>query len=245
MEVIMTSRIFKTCTWAVSLAALMLLHAGCKKERLRYTITATLLLSVRDPKPVSNYALRVYQRADAGLFGGISGFEQYKVTDAQGSIRFSYGLGREYGFSGDDKAPNHEPISISSYENSNYLGSELSWYPIPPNKDTSLGTMYLCTTVDNLVRKIDFHKSLPANDSIFVRTSGMGKWHIRVVRGPVSAGTMLTLDTIFNYKTDDYWLREKTFLCTTSIDRMPWDNALHSKIPTAGVLWLDQTIHYR
>ena len=241
----MTSRTFKTCTWAVSLAALMLLHAGCKKEKLSFTIKATLLESIRNPKPLAKYQLRAYQEEDAGLFGGITGFEENAFTDASGNIRFNYGLGRAFGLSGDDRKPNLNPIYIRSIGDGSFLGSQINWFPIPPNKDTSLGIIYLYGVVDNLVRKIDFHKSLAATDSIVVLTTGIGKGYRTTVHGPVSAGTMLTLGTIVNYKTDDYRLRDKAYLCTTLIERMPSNDALISKIPPTGFILLEQTIHYR
>jgi hypothetical protein len=184
----------------VAIILFAILLYSCKKNNnpKLYTIQGKILESTSSPIPITNYELHIYQKSNSGLLGGVSGIEKNIKTNNNGSFIFQYNPTENYGLS--QGASNPNDISIYGVDTLKYKNIGSLWYPIQSTIDINLNTIYLYKKIQTLVRKVQFNTSLNTGESLEVITSDSSGSSYKIISGPVSSGTLVIVDTIYNCK---------------------------------------------
>ena len=184
---------------------------SCKKNitSKMTTISGKLLESSSNPIPVNNYKLTLNQNQVLSPFGSFSGIEQTVTTDNDGNFSFSYSLKTGSGVGSGSTNPN--PLYISSYDTVKYRNLYPEFNPISVSIDTNLNTFYLYKKIVKLVRKVKFDNSLNSGEVLQVITPEIAGTQSKNLNGPIAAGTILTIDTISNYKISRLNLQTKKY----------------------------------
>lgn len=184
---------------------------GCKKNvdgRL-YTITGKLLESSSNPAPVTNYKLTLVQNRELSFMGSFEGIEQTVSTDNAGKFNFSYSLKSGTGVATGSTNPN--PLYVTSYDTLQHKNLYPEFNPITVKVDTNFNTFYLYKKIDRIVRKVQFNTALNSGESLEVITTDAFGAKYKTLTGPISAGTLLVVDTITNYKISRLNLQSKKY----------------------------------
>jgi hypothetical protein len=222
---------------------LIFFNIGCGKEigHKTYTISGQLWERTGNPIPVSNYKLWIYQKSSYGFFGGVKGIDKEFQTDNNGFFSISYIPQKGTGlFSG---SINTYPITITGSDTNLYRNLYLYWYPITPNIDTTLKTIYLFKQIDKLVRKIQFDSSLEKNDSIKIITSGADRSSYKTIYGPITAGTIL-LDTVLEFKLEGYNITTGMYIGNTTITKASYLKSFPLSLPIGDEAYREQILIY-
>ncbi|MDB5232425.1 MAG: hypothetical protein JWN76_3230 [Chitinophagaceae bacterium] len=196
--------------WTAILIAIILL-TSCKKHSVDkfYNIKGQILESSSNPIPVTNYTLTFYQKASAGLLGGVSGLDARTKTDNDGKFNFQYYPNKNYGFSTGGTNPN--TITIEGIDTIKYRGLYPEWHPVPSLVDTNLNILYLYKKIQILVRKVQFNNSLNTGEILEVITPDSSGSSHKTLTGPIPNGTIIIVDTIkdcklsiFNLSSNEY-----------------------------------------
>lgn len=186
------------------LLLLAILFSSCKKDLLtkKHTVKGRLLECSSNPIPVKNYELSAFQLSTDALFGGVAGLRKTFKTDLNGNFELSYIT--ENGIDLFSSNINHNPISFTGTDTLQFKGLYSDWYPIKANKDTNLNQIFLYKKIETLVRKVKFNNSLSSNDSLELITNSAYHSKYKWIYGPISAGTLLIVDTIKNQLSERY-----------------------------------------
>lgn len=201
----MKTLLFYTLTFA------SLLIIGCKKsvDKRLYTISGILLESSRNPIPVTGYNLTLRQNRELSPFGSFEGIEQTIATDNNGKFSFSYSLKSGTGVGTGSTNPN--PLYLTSYDTLKHKNLYPEFNPITVKTDTNFNTFYLFKKIDKVVRKVLFNTSLNSGESLEVITTDAFGAKYKILNGPISAGTLLVVDTIIDYKISRLNLQSKKY----------------------------------
>jgi hypothetical protein len=218
---------------------------SCKKDvnDLKFTITGRLVESSSNPIPISNYKLQINQRDDYGLLGGVAGTTTEFETDGNGNFSITYTPKKGTGFSSGN--PNGYPLSITGIDNNKYKGLYPDWYPIPANKDTTLNTIYLYKKIERFVRKIQLNAALANNDSLEVITSTAYRSTYKTLYGPIPEGTVLTLDTINQFKVERFDIHTGSYSVTTVLKKHSYQQNFSLKLPKEDEVYREQLLLYQ
>jgi len=218
--------------------------SSCKKDiGSTYTISGRLLESSSNPIPVKNYLLNLQQADDVGFFGGVLGVDNEYRTDENGNFKMRYSRGENSGFvSG---GININPLSISGTDRDQYAGLYSRWYFLPPNKDTALNVMYLYKKIDRFVVKIQFNSDLAATDSLELISHTAYKSRHKLIRGPIAATTVLTADTIDQFKAEWFNCTDKTYIASFTLKQIGYHETFSEKIAWGDESYREQLLLYR
>lgn len=217
---------------------------GCNKHSADkiYTIEGQVLESTSNPIPVSEYAIYFSQQPNSGLFGGVYGLESTVKTGVDGKFKFQYNPTKNYGFSTGGTNPN--AIYLRGIDSTKYNRIGSTWYPIGSSIDTNLKTIYLFKNIQTLVRKVQFNNSLNIGETLEVITpDSSGSTH-KSITGPISAGTILTVDTIRNCKLSMFNLLTKEYHFTITLTKPSYLTYLSVVIPQGDELYREVLITY-
>jgi hypothetical protein len=216
---------------------------SCRKDRYNntYTITGTIFESSSNPIPINNYQLQIYQRDDYGFFGGVTGVKLEFETDVNGHFSLSYIPGKSTGLAGG--SINTYPLSMTGIDTIKYKGLYPSWYPITGNKDTSLNNIYLYKKIQKFVRKIQFNSLLGDNDSLEVITFNAYRSAYTTIHGPVTAGTLLVLDTI-QLKVENHDLTSGSYFTSSALKKEFYQKDFNMILPAGDEAYRAQLLVY-
>lgn len=224
----------------ILLFILLVIFNSCKKEReINYTVSGQLLESSSNPIPLKSFKLYATQKDDYGLLGGVAGLRIYFETDVNGFFSLNYIPLKGTGLSSSN--PNGYPLSIQSIDTT-YRNIDLYLYPISANKDTNLNTIFIYKKIEKFVRKIQFNVSLNANDSIQIITSGT--FPRKTIYGPISAGTLLVLDTINQYKAGGFNLTTNKYYSNSVLKKPSYENNFTLILPAGDEAYREHLLIY-
>ena len=189
----------------------VLLLPGCKKnvDNRTYKISGRLLESSSNPVSITGYKLTLFQNAILSFMGSYKEIQTETTTDNEGKFTFSYSLTSGTGIATGSTNPN--TLYITSYDTSQFKQLHPEYRPISVRVDTSLNTIYLYKKINKLVRKVNFTTALNAGETLDVITTDAFGAKYNRLSGPISAGTLLIVDTIINYKVSRLDLQSKGY----------------------------------
>jgi len=200
----------------IAFLSVIILFTSCKKSKDEqiFTIQGQILESTTNPIPISNYKLVFFQKANSGLLGGVSGLDTTTETGIDGKFIFQYSTNKNYGLS--QGGTNTNPISIEGFDTVKYKGLFSDWYSISSSEDVNLNKLYLFKKIQTLVRKVQFDNALNAGEVLQVITTDSSGSSNKNIIGPISAGTLVVVDTIKNCKISrfDLLTQQYTMLAT-------------------------------
>ena len=228
---------------ALFIVAMCLL--SCKKDinDLKFTITGRIVESSSNPTPISNYKIQINQRDDYGIFGGVSGINSTFETDGNGNFTIIYTPKKGTGFNSGH--PNSYPLSVTGIDTIKYKGLSPDWYPVPANKDTALNTIYLYKKIEKFVRKIQFDSALGNNDSLEVITSTAYRSTYKTLYGPIPVGTLLTLDTINQFKVERFNIHTGSYSVTSVLKKPSYQQNFSLTLPIGDEVFREQLLYYK
>ncbi len=199
----------------------------CKKSKTEktFTIHGILLESTSKPYPITNYALNLYQKSNAGILGGVSGLDKTVNTDNSGNFIFKYQSAQNFGFS--QGSVNNNTISISGIDTLKFVNLYPEWASITPNIDVHLQKIYIYKNIENLVRKVQFNNSLLAGETVQLITSNSPSFNSKTLLGPILAGSVITVDTIKNCRLTLYNLENKEYKLYAVLYKPPLQKELN------------------
>lgn len=211
----------------IGVLIIVIVFASCKKNSADklYTIAGQILESNSNPIPVSNYALSFYQKSNSGLLGGVSGLDTTAKTGNDGKFSFQYNPNKNYGFSGGGTNPNE--ISFEGIDTIKYKGLYPEWYPVSSLIDVNLNTLYLFKKIETLVRKVQFTNSLSIGETLEVITTDSSGASYKTLTGPITSGTLLTVDTIKNCKISIFNLMSKEYILLAVLKKPSYQKDLN------------------
>lgn len=225
-----------------SFLLMIVIFFGCRKDLIKYNISGRLLESSSNPVPISNYNMQLHQRSDYGLLGGVEGVEKEFKTDANGYFSLSYSSEKPTGFY--TGTVNNYALSLTGIDTVKYKGLYPDWYPIPANKDTALNTLYLYKKIEKFVRKIQFNSALAMNDSLEVITSTAYRSTYTTLHGPVPAGTLLVLDTIYQFKVQRYSISANSYFASSTLKKQGYQNTFGLSLHIGDEIYREQLLIY-
>ena len=217
---------------------------SCKKQRIDkiYSIEGQVLESTSNPIPVSEYAIYFSQTTNRGLLGGVYGLESTIKTGIDGKFKFQYDPTRNYGLSTGGTNPNK--IYIYGIDSIKYNRIGSAWYPVTSSIDTNLKTIYLFKNIQTLVRKIQFNNSLNMGETLNVISPDSSGSNYKLITGPISAGTILNVDTIRNCKLSTFNLLTKEYNFTITLTKPSYHTYLSIVMPQGDELFREVLITY-
>lgn len=197
---------------------LVVLSAGCKKiaANKTYTIRGQIFESSSNPIPVSGYNLSFYQLSIEALLGAVSGFDKTMKTGRDGSFVLKYRT-----------AANDNNITITGIDTVQYKGLYPEWFSITALTDVNLNRIFLFKKIDQLVRKVQFNNALNSGEVLEVITTNSSGANYSNIAGPVSAGTILTVDTIANCKISRFNILKKEYVLLAVLKKPSYQKDLN------------------
>ena len=230
----------KTAPFFIILIALI----SCKKHSADkiYTIEGQLLESTSNPVPVTEYAIYFSQSSNRGLLGGVYGLESTVKSGTDGKFKFQYNPSKSYGLA--TGGTNLNEVYIYGIDSIKYNSIGSSWYPITSGIDTNLQIIYLFKNIQTLVRKVQFNNSLNIGDTLKLITPDSSGSSNKLITGPISAGTLLNVDTIRNCKLSMFNLWTKEYYFFITLTKPSYEASLSVIVPQGDELYREVLITY-
>lgn len=186
----------------LSIILFALFFSGCKKQK-PVVFSGQLLLSKKNPQPLNNRKIEVYQAGSSsaiGLNSGSTSSSANTQTDATGNFRLSF-------------TPGTSSFIIFTSANSSQLtlGSASDDTAFPrfsrkgfSNSDASSPT-YVGKIIDTALIKVSLSSDLTLNDTIGVRAYTInGNIDKEYTRRVGTVGSVIILDTLYNMLFTDF-----------------------------------------
>lgn len=228
----------------IKFLSIIILFTSCKKnnDEKIFTVEGQILESSSDPIPVSNYTLSFFQKSNSGLLGAVSGLDTTTKTGIDGKFIFKYSANKNYGLS--QGGTNTNLISIEGSDTINYKGLISEWYSISPAEDVNLHTIYLFKKIQTLVRKVQFDNALNIGETLQVITTDSTGSSYKNVIGPISAGTLVVVDTITNCKISRFDLLTNKYTILATLQKPSYQKELNIIMDPGDETYREIIINY-
>ena len=187
------------------LTLILFLFCACKKPK-SVIFTGQLLLTKKNPLPLSNRKIEVFQLGGNAIIIGSSGSSATTVTDADGRFKLTFVPGTTYftAFSGE----NNSPLSLTGREGYPYfIRSNFSVAGYDANKPIFIGK-----SIDSLIIKVYCFKSIIPSDTFGLRGNNVNARFEKKYTGIMAdSASTLTLDTIYNVLFTNFDCVKRTF----------------------------------
>lgn len=211
------------------------LFISCRKEQKPIIYSGQLLLSKKNPLPVANKQIVIYQGGTAGAIGinsGATSSSASAVTDASGhfQITFRPGTSSFIIFSGASTSP----LTFSSEFGDTSLFS-FSRTNFPDSGNDPLLPIYIGKSIDTAIMKMNLSSDITTTDTVGLEINTISGRISKAYTGlSGNAGTTITLDTIFNEILKNYNCYQKNFINSLYAGRKYTVPAGYNTITTFG-----------
>lgn len=190
----------------LKLLLLLLCFSACKKPK-PVVFSGQFLLTKKNPVPLANRSIEIYQPGGNAIIMGSSGSSATTNTDNNGrfNIRFVPGSSYFAGFSGE----NNNPLTVTSSDGNPYFSRK----NFPDSGFDPAKPIFVGKQIDTLVIKITCFKAITSTDTFELKGNTINAVFNKKYTGIIADSShTFTLDTLYNALFTDYDCRSKTFI---------------------------------
>lgn len=182
-----------------------ILFYGCKKSE-PIVFSGQLLLTKKNPVPLINRKIEIFQLGGSGIIMGSSGASASTITDVNGRFSLTFVPGKSYfaGFSGGSISP----LTLTSIEGYPFFIKN-SFPEIGYDKNMPI---YIGKSIDSLIIKFYSFKNISPLDTLAIKGSSIDSVFEKRYTG-ITADSLTTfnLDTIYNVLFTEFDCNRKIF----------------------------------